>query len=870
MGPIRSAAFLGFLLLGSLADTTSGQVLDASPRPLDSPFVRSAAHSPWTDFSAATIEVDDARLREVARQATLYGDVVVTGVPMGPDLEVDVLVHLASAIHPGTRIVLAEPDPSDPSRTVERELEHPDLVVLAGHVVGDPSERVLLAHGAMGTMGHARIDDRTFMISSGKITSNQPILSFDAGGMPEGALELTPLECTLIDDAGLGGAAPPMQLRSALAGGLPCRKVGFAIETDNEYLQNLFNGNSSAASAYTALLLAASTEIFVDQFNVNLELNYLRLWTQTDPWSAGNTSNELYAFQDYWAANMSDVDRDLAHFLSGRYLGGGVAFLGGLCGSGGNPPYALSANLNGYFPYPIVTNSGQNWDLMVFTHETGHSFGSTHTHQYSPPIDGCGSSPQDCSVGNDGTIMSYCHQCPGGVANMRMIFHPRVENVIRNRIESIPCNYTGSGEGAVAVDDQFSVSSNFSITLPLLTNDAVLSCGAISITQLPATSQQGASLELLSNAINGFDAVLYTPPTDYLGTDSFSYTLSDSIGNSSVAEVDVIVQPTVSLLFAGGTPTEVAPGQIVQAILSSIDVELVPATARLRVGSQTLALEPVPGASNLYGAAIPSDLACPGGVELELRISAIDGTQYSSDPISVGVGFELEDFEGSTIGWVVSGSVTSTDSGIWEFGVPDGVSDRGDPANDYDGSGRCALTGAATGNTDVDDGCTILRSPRVVADQDTIVTWAQWYDNSAGASPGADVMVIEITNNLGQDWVLVDEAGPNDNTSVGGWLVQEIRVSDYLAPTNQVLMRWTVCDNGDGSVIEAGLDAFGFGTCEVVVPDPCDLNQDGLIGGPDLSILLSGWNQVGGPGDCNGDGVTNGQDLAYLLSRWTG
>ncbi|MEC7353306.1 MAG: hypothetical protein VYD99_09295, partial [Planctomycetota bacterium] len=88
MGPQRSAAILIPLLVGTLGGTTFGQVLDASPRPLDSPFVRSAAHSPWTDFSAATIEVDDARLREVARQATLYGDVVVTGVPMGPDLDV--------------------------------------------------------------------------------------------------------------------------------------------------------------------------------------------------------------------------------------------------------------------------------------------------------------------------------------------------------------------------------------------------------------------------------------------------------------------------------------------------------------------------------------------------------------------------------------------------------------------------------------------------------------------------------------------------------------------------------------------------------------------------------------------------------------
>ncbi len=47
---------------------------------------------------------------------------------------------------------------------------------------------------------------------------------------------------------------------------------------------------------------------------------------------------------------------------------------------------------------------------------------------------------------------------------------------------------------------------------------------------------------------------------------------------------------------------------------------------------------------------------------------------------------------------------------------------------------------------------------------------------------------------------------------------------------------------------------------------PADLNEDGVVNGSDLAILLAGW---GGPfGDVNGDGITNGQDLAALLASW--
>ena len=50
---------------------------------------------------------------------------------------------------------------------------------------------------------------------------------------------------------------------------------------------------------------------------------------------------------------------------------------------------------------------------------------------------------------------------------------------------------------------------------------------------------------------------------------------------------------------------------------------------------------------------------------------------------------------------------------------------------------------------------------------------------------------------------------------------------------------------------------------------PGDLNNDGVVNGADLSILLSAWGTADPVADINGDGEVNGADLSILLSNWT-
>ncbi len=219
-------------------------------------------------------------------------------------------------------------------------------------------------------------------------------------------------------------------------------KVTVAIETDHEFYQ-LMGSSASAASNYVGSLFNYVGALYELESQTRLTVGDVFLWTTAaDPWTqSGGTSPQLTEFRNYWTSNRAGVSRTLAHFLSGRALGGGIAYLDTLCNSSFG--YGLSANLNG----TIQTPSGIAWDAVVVAHELGHNFSSPHSHCYggiggtANPVDacwnqeggaGCWSGPTSLpgaggltggtSGGRNGTIMSYCHQIAGGIGNISGTF----------------------------------------------------------------------------------------------------------------------------------------------------------------------------------------------------------------------------------------------------------------------------------------------------------------------------------------------------------------------------------------------------------------------------------------------------------------
>eukprot|EP00956_Cyclotella_meneghiniana_P024609 scaffold49680_cov63-Cyclotella_meneghiniana.AAC.2 len=121
---------------------------------------------------------------------------------------------------------------------------------------------------------------------------------------------------------------------------------------------------------------------------------------------------------------------DLHHGILYNHMGGGIAQRSGVCNS--YYGFALSGGVQGSIT-DINDIPSMFWDIIVVAHETGHNFGSGHTHNINdynvrmddstPIIDKCGlkvDGSYDCkstkdgsyvSSENYGTIMSYCHIC---------------------------------------------------------------------------------------------------------------------------------------------------------------------------------------------------------------------------------------------------------------------------------------------------------------------------------------------------------------------------------------------------------------------------------------------------------------------------
>lgn len=254
------------------------------------------------------------------------------------------------------------------------------------------------------------------------------------------------------------------------------------------------------------------------------------------------------------------------------------------------------------------------------------------------------------------------------------------------------------------------------------------------------------------------------------------------------------------------------------------------------------------------GFLVRSPINAPTGVYTALSTTGI--TNASQDDME------------SDLGWSVSGDAAD---GQWDRGVPVGGGDRGDPATDADGSGQCFLTDNEDDNSDVDDGTTTLTSYTLdgtVEDGIAFIAYQRWYSNNFGSTPNTDSMPVEISNNNGASWVLLEEVTEN----AGVWVDKALRIDEFVTPTDQIRVRFSARDLGDGSVVEAGVDDLRIVIVECDAGVPGDLDGDGAVGPADLAILLGAWGPCPVKGDCpadfDGDGSVGAADLAILLGSW--
>lgn len=483
---------------------------------------------------AREVRLDDASWRAIADASIAWLD----AVPLSDGTTVDLRLARIDPFTPDARIVSVRRGAD--GRIVEAELPRPALSAWGGVVAGRPDSRAFLSLSDAGLNGWVQFEGRTEIFSSGDPRSQGPIVVSDATALPP-----APFTCETLHEVptdAVEAAAP----RASFAAG--CRQLPIAVETDEELLAK-FSG-TGAASGYVATIFAGLMDIYSRDFDGRPAISFLRFWETTDPWTVtSGTSSALSEFKTWWNANMSATPRALATMLSGKSLGGGVAWLSVTCSSATTGSgYSLSASLKGSFPYPLVDRNSNNWDIIVTSHEIGHNMSGRHTHDLG--LDDCWDPAAGtlgaCTQKATGTIMSYCHQCSGGYTNITLKFDDTNIASIVSHIGSKTCTAPTSALPVAAADTATALQGRITV-IDALANDLPANCESVTIANLPATSELGATLEILPDgAPGGGAAISYTAPLDAAGTDRFTYALRDASGQTSTAvEVAVDLRPVL-------------------------------------------------------------------------------------------------------------------------------------------------------------------------------------------------------------------------------------------------------------------------------------------------------------------------------------
>ncbi len=338
---------------------------------------------------------------------------------------------------------------------------------------------------------------------------------------------------------------------------------------------------------------------------------------------------------------------------------------------------------------------------------------------------------------------------------------------------------------------------------------------------------------------------------------------------------------TVRFIIPNGLPSFIDPqgGTTVRVEVLGQNVTPEPGTGRLHydVGNGFVDIPMVQIMPNIYDAVFP-EVPCGINVDFYFSVEDTDGVQYfnpfrapdityTAHTIPGYREFFADDFE-NNLGWTVMHQ--NLQSGGWVRAVPITPGRAQEPPGDYDGSGRCFVTGN-TANQDVDGGPTRLMSPVIDLSDGSpyTVQFALWHETNDAIN---DTMLIEISNNAGNSWVTLENREADSATE---WVVLEYLISDFLPMTNQMQFRFSIADQPNNSVTEAAVDAFKIRVidCESGC-EPCDANCDGVIDAfdiePFIAILTGGQGCSPCAADADGNGTVDAFDIEPFINCLTG
>lgn len=355
------------------------------------------------------LTVDMNAFRSVATNDHL----LMADVPLSRGLKVDLDLQQYSIFEPDAQLTVTTDHGLEPLPATTARLYR-------GTVAGSPNSWAFLSISDNDVMGSITVNEKTYQIST-DLSAPRRADQLAAQAYPLADVVYHEQACGVNDhnEAGLGGAHLDVEMerfartphpRSTQADEILYSVKG-AFEADYEYLNDRFAGDKKAAGDYAVQIIGQMSAIYERDLGCQITISYLNLWdTRTDhPYTeTASMETALYQANAYWNQSKPTVKRAFTHILSGKpWINPiGIAFLDVLCPPGNSTAFSL------------ITRSNPEQDMKVLCHETGHNFGSKHTHScsWNPEVDRCAPAEDGACFSASqvtqtlGTIMSYCSQ----------------------------------------------------------------------------------------------------------------------------------------------------------------------------------------------------------------------------------------------------------------------------------------------------------------------------------------------------------------------------------------------------------------------------------------------------------------------------
>ena len=373
-----------------------------------------------------------------------------------------------------------------------------------------------------------------------------------------------PFTCFADDEAVIPDQEPVADDR-----GVGCKTVQVYFECDYKMYLDKGSSTTNVTNYVTGFFNQVAT-LYANE-NVGIAISQIYVWTSSDPYASyGSTSSVLNAFRTTRGTNFTG---NLAHFLSTRNLGGGIAYLDVICFK--NYAHGVSAINTSYQNVPTYS-----WTVEVVTHELGHNLGSWHTHSCNWPngaLDNCYTPEGNCSSGpapsNGGTIMSYCHLTGYGI-NFNNGFGPVPGDRIRTQVSAATC-LSSSGATPVGL-----ASSNITNSSATLTWGAVAGATTYTIQYKPAASSVWITAGNTTSATYNLTGLAATTSYNWqVKTDCSNYSTPAAFTTTSGGGGGTTCNPPVGLTSTNitassaalsWTPVNGAANYTVQYKLSSV------------------------------------------------------------------------------------------------------------------------------------------------------------------------------------------------------------------------------------------------------------------------------------------------------------